>query len=80
MSWGVLGYPGVSWGNQTDRPLSAPISAPINRSIRRLYSASSAELFMYTIVIHVNGVSYVGWMVKGEEFEETNFVKILQLP
>ena len=19
MSWGVLGYPGVSWGNQTDR-------------------------------------------------------------
>ena len=19
LSWGVLGYPGVSWGNQTDR-------------------------------------------------------------
>ena len=60
-------------------PLSAPISAPINRSIRRLYSASSAELFMYAIVTQVNGVSYVGWSVKEEEFEETNFVKILQL-
>ena len=59
-------------------PLSAPISAPINRSIRRLYSASLAELFMYTIVTQVNGVSYVGWIVKEEEFE-TNFVKILQL-
>ena len=60
-------------------PLSAPISVPINRSIRRLYSASSAELFMYTMVTKVNGVSYVGWIVKEEEFEETNFVKILQL-
>ena len=60
-------------------PLSAPISAPINRSIRRLYSASSAELFMYTTVTRVNGVSYVGWIVKEEEFEDTNFVKILQL-
>ena len=59
-------------------PLSAPISAPINRSIRRLYSASSAELFMYTIVPQVNGMSYVGWIIKEEEFEETNFVKILQ--
>ena len=59
-------------------PLSAPICAPINRSIRRLYSASSAELFMYTIVTQVNGVSYVGWTVKEEQFEETNFVKILQ--
>ena len=59
--------------------LSAPISAPINRSIRRLYSASSAELIMYTTVTQVNGVSYVGWIVKEEEFEETNFVKILQL-
>ena len=60
-------------------PLSAPISAPINRSIRRLYSASSAELFMYTMVTQVNGVSYVGWIVKEEEFKDTNFVKILQL-
>ena len=59
-------------------PLSAPISALIN-SIRRLYSASSAELFMYTIVTRVNGVSYIGWIVKEEEFEDTNFVKILQL-
>ena len=58
--------------------LSAPISAPINRSIRRLYSASSAELFMYTIVTQVNGVSYFGWIIKEEEFDETNFVKILQ--
>ena len=55
-------------------PLSVPISAPINRSIRRLYCASSAELFMYTIVTQVNGVSYVGWIIKEEEFEETNFV------
>ena len=55
-------------------PLSAPISAPINRSIRRLYSASSAELTMYTIVTQVNGVSYVGWIVKEEEFEDTKFV------
>ena len=47
-------------------PLSAPISAPINRSIRRLYSASSAKLFMYTIVTQVNWVSYVGLIVKGE--------------
>ena len=60
-------------------PLSAPISAPINRSIRRLYSAYSAELFMYTMVTLFNGVSYVGWIVKGEEFEDINFVKILQL-
>ena len=59
-------------------PLSAPISAPINKSIRRLYSASSAELLMYTMVTQVNGVSYVGWIVKEEEFEDTNFVKILQ--
>ena len=59
--------------------LSAPISAPINRSIRCLYRASSAEIFMYTIVTQVNGVSYVGLIVKEEEFEETNFVKILQL-
>ena len=60
-------------------PLSAPISAPINRSIRRLYSADSAELLMYTMVTQVNGVSYVGWIVKEEEFKDTNFVKILQL-
>ena len=61
-------------------PLSAPISALINKSIRCLYSASSAELFMYTIVTQVNGVSsYVGWILKEEEFEDTNFVKILQL-
>ena len=59
--------------------LSAHISAPINRSIRRLYSASSAELCMYAIVTQVNGVSYVCWIVKEEEFEDTNFVKILQL-
>ena len=59
-------------------PLSAPISASINRSIRRLYSVSSAELFMYTIVTQVNGVSCLGWIIKEEEFEETNFVKILQ--
>ena len=60
-------------------PLSAPISAPINRSIRRLYSANSAELLMYTMVTQVNGVSYDGWIVKEEEFKDTNFVKILQL-
>ena len=62
-------------------PLSAPISAPHWHFdlIGRLYSASSAELFMYTIVTQVNGVSYVGWIVKEEEFEESNFVKILQL-
>ena len=56
-----------------------PLSAPINRSIRCLYSASSAELFRYTIVTQVNGVSYGGWILKEEEFEETDFVKILQL-
>ena len=55
-------------------PLSAPIFALINRSIRRLYSASSAELFIYTIVTQVYGVSYVGWILKEEEFEETYFV------
>ena len=59
--------------------LSALISANINRSIRRLYSASLAELFMYTMVTQVNGVSYVDWIIKEEEFEDTNFVKILQL-
>ena len=31
------------------------------------------------VVTEVNGVSYVGWIVKEEEFEDTNFVKILQL-
>ena len=41
-------------------------------------SASSSELFMYTIVTQVNGVPYVGWIIKEEEFEETNFVKILK--
>ena len=59
-------------------PLSAPISASINRLIRRLYSANSAELLMYTMVTQVNGVSNVGWIVKEEEFKDTNF-KILQL-
>ena len=62
-------------------PLSAELALykrPIDL-IGRLYSGSSAELFMYTIVTQVNGVSYVGWIVKEEEFEESNFVKILQL-
>ena len=57
----------------------APISVPINRSIRRLYSASLAELFIYNIVTQFNRVSYIGWIVKKEESEDTNFVKILQL-
>ena len=53
---------------------------PINRSIRCLkYGVSSAELFSCTIVTQVNGVSNGGWILKEEEFEETNFVKILQL-
>ena len=56
-----------------------PLSAPISDQLDACNSASSAELFMYTIVTQVNGKSYVGWIVKGEEFEETNFVKILQL-
>ena len=34
---------------------------------------------MYTMVTQVNGVSHVGWIVKEEEFKDTNFVKILQL-
>ena len=55
-----------------------PLSAMINRSIRRLNGGSSAELFRYTIVTQVYGVSYGGWIPK-EEFEKTNFVKILQL-
>ena len=54
-------------------------SALINRSIRRLNGASSTELFRYTIVTQVYAVSYGGWILKEEEFEETNFVKILQL-
>ena len=33
---------------------------------------------MYTIVTQVKGVSCIGWIIKEEEFEETNFVKILQ--
>ena len=36
-------------------------------------------LVRYTIVTQVNGVSYGGWIPKEEEFEKTNFVKILQL-
>ena len=56
-----------------------PLSGPINRSIRCLNGASSAEFFRYTIVTQVNGVPYSGWILKEEEFEETNFVKILQL-
>ena len=58
-------------------PLFAPFSAPINRSIRRLYSVSSAELFMYTIVTQVNGVSsYLGWILKEEEFEDSFAVNL----
>ena len=73
--WSILG----NWLVCEVNLLSAPIFAPINRSFRRLYSASSADLFMYTIVTQVNttqvnGVSYVGWIVKEEEFENTNFV------
>ena len=56
-----------------------PLFSPIDRSIRRLNGASLAEFFRYTIVTQVNGVSYGGWILKEEEFEKTNFVKILQL-
>ena len=34
---------------------------------------------MYIMVTQVNGVSYVGWIVKKEEFKDKSFVKILQL-
>ena len=68
----------ADWGCEKN-----PLSAPINRSIRCLngvssgeLGVSSGELFGYT---HVNGVSYGGWFIKEEEFEETNCVKILQL-
>ena len=53
---------------------NSTLSAQINRSIRRLNGANSAELFRYTIVTQVNGVSYGGWIPKEEEFEKTNFV------
>ena len=56
-----------------------PLSAAINRPIRRLNGASSAELFQYTIVTQVNGVSFGGWVPKEEEFEKTNFGMIMQL-
>ena len=59
--------------------LNSSKNAPINRSIRRLNGACSAELFRYTIVTQVNGVSYGSWTLIEDEFEETNFVKILQL-
>ena len=52
---------------------------PINKSIGCLNGASLAELFRYTIITQVNGVFYGGWVLKEEEFEETNSVKILQL-
>ena len=55
------------------------LSAPINRSIRSLYSVSSAELFKYTVVTQVIGMSYGGRILTEEESEKTNFVKILQL-
>ena len=55
-----------------------PHSAQINRSIRCLNGVSLAEHFRYTIVTPVNGVSYGGWILKEEELEKTNFVKILQ--
>ena len=54
-------------------------STPINRSNWRLNGASLAELFQYTVVTPIIGVSYGGWIPKEEEFEKTNFVKILQL-
>ena len=41
--------------------------------------ASLAELFRYTSVTQINGVSYGCWILKEEEFQETDFVKILQL-
>ena len=49
-----------------------PLSVHINRSIRCLNGASLAELFGYTVVTWVNGVSYDGWILKEEEFEEKN--------
>ena len=56
------------------------LSALINRSIRHLNNgAISAEHFRYTIVTQVNRVSYSGWILKEEEYKETDFVKILQL-
>ena len=55
------------------------LSGPLNKSIRHLNGASSAELFRYTIVTQVNGVSHGGWILKEKEFEGTHFVKILQL-
>ena len=42
-------------------------------------TTSSAEHFRYTIVTRFNKVSYDGWILKEEEYEETNLVKILQL-
>ena len=56
------------------------LSASINRSIRHLNNAVClAELFRYTTVTQVKGISYGGWILSEEEFEETNFAKILQL-
>ena len=55
------------------------LSEPISRSTRGLNGAGLAELFRYTIVTQVNGVSYGGWILKEEEFGETSFFKILQL-
>ena len=53
---------------------------PINRSIRGLNNGVySAELIRYTTVTQVNRGSYGLWILKKEEFEEINFVKILQL-
>ena len=64
--WSILGNRLICENN--------PLSVPINRSIRRLNGVSLAELFRYTIVTQVNGMSYGAWILKEEEFEETNFV------
>ena len=35
--------------------------------------------YVFSTNHHLNGVSHRGWILKEEEFEETNFVKISQL-
>ena len=70
-TWSILGNWLVCGKN--------PLSVPINRSIRRLNGASSTELFRYTIVTQVYGVSYGGWVQTEEEFKKTSFGTILQL-
>ena len=60
MFWGVLGYPGVSWGNQTDPKETAPweLFLSISSSTSQLQNAESVTKDLEHIIsirLHKSG-------------------------